>query len=288
MNKPSRREFFTYAAAATLASGCKTDQTKTNEAKIGQTNPDQSKKDTTLLPLVVDVIGPMAFQWTGTKFELWMPDLSSNKRPPGITEHKAGIMTTVTSIELKDGGNYEICGPSNSSVSATTYTPPGAQVYQAQVKETSALNKRYIYMSLPMPSCIVVLDPVPATVYPTASPQQKTSGTFAVGVRLFYTQAGEPTLCCPNKQKRAIPFYASPCEKQTNMEIGYAPIDTRDPNHADSRKAFHEVSRLLGLDLQVAFDESQPMTQPTSALTMEPFTGRYHDCKSLVIGVGGS
>src|SRR5262245_13546452 len=104
MLTPSRREFFTYAAAATLASALPASaQTK-----------NQTKTNTTLLPLVVDVIGPMALRWSGALFELWMPDLTTkkNQHKPGITPHQAGIMTAVTSIELTEGGTYKITGPS--------------------------------------------------------------------------------------------------------------------------------------------------------------------------------
>ena len=195
-------------------------------------------------------------------------------------------MTTETSIELKDTGDYEISGPSSSSASATMYPTSGAKVYETQFKNTPAPNKYNIYMSLPKPRCILVLDPVWARIYPTGSPPPSTNDLYAVGVRLFYDKAGVPTLRYPDKHLQTIPFYVAPCETQTNMQIGYAPYDTRDPEHADSKKAFHQVSLLWGLDLQVEF-ESQQMTQPVSALTMVPYMGPYHDCKCPVIGGSG-
>lgn len=283
MNTPSRREFFTYAAAATLASALPTQ---------AQSKTDQTKKDTTLLPpndpaalpLVVDVIGPMAFRWSGGKFELWMPDLTTvkNLKKPGVTPHQAGIMTTVTSIELKESGDYKITGPSESSGNPTVYSPQGGQVYETKVKDTSAPTK-YIHMSLPMPHCLVVLDPVGATVSGSAP---KASGIYATGVRLFYDQANKPELWYPDGHSLTIPFYASQYEKQTNMLIGYAPYDSADPHHEHAKASFHEVSLLFPpLDLQVDFE---PEPKPISALYAVPAVGRFNDCKSLVIGLDGS
>ena len=251
MNTPSRREFFTYAAAATLASALAACQTK---------------KETTLHPLVVDVIGPMAFQWSGELFELWMPDLTTEKNlnKPGITKHQAGIMTTVTSFELNESGDYKITGPSRSKGTPTTYSMPGTQVYQAHVQGTRAENK-YIYMSLPMPRCIVVLDPVQATI---SGSVPRSSGTYAVGVRLFYDHANKPELWYPNGNPVTIPLYASPLEKQTNMLIGYAPYDSADPNDDHAKASFHEVSLLFPpLDLQVEFAVNKTVARFTPCMS---------------------
>ncbi len=273
-NAPTRREFFTYAAAATVASAL----------PVSAQTKNQTKTDTTVLPLVVDVIGPMAFRWSEKKFELWMPDLTTpkNLKKPGVTQHQAGIMTGVTSMELKESGNYKLSGPSDSSGNPTVYSPQGCQVYETKVKDTSTPTK-YIYMSLPTPRCVVVLDPVVATISgssPTAS------GTFAVGVRLFYDQANKPELWYPDGHSVTIPFYASPLEKQTNMLIGYAPYDTADPNHDHAKASFHEISLLFPpLDLQVEFDSKPVNNLGQFAIRMG---GPLHDCKSPVIGVGGS
>ena len=276
MSTPSRREFFTYAAVATLASAL---------PASAQTKKDQTKKVTKLLPLVVDVIGPMAFRWSGTKFELWMPDLTTKKNlgKAGVTQHQAGIMTTVTGSELNEAGDYQITGPSSWAGNPTVYSTNGGQVYEAKVNDTSARD-RYIKMYLPMPHYIVVLHPVKASIYPTGS-QQKTSGAFAVGVRLFYDQAGKPELVCPKGHSVIIPFDASPPETQTNMLIGYAPYDSRDDNHENARASFKEVSLLFPpLDLQVDFG---PQAMSSGAF-VHPDMGPFHDCKSPVIGLGGS
>lgn len=219
-------------------------------------------------------------------FELWMPDLSDerHKGEPDIPPHQAGIMTTVTGIELKEGGQYQITGPLASSGNIPTYSPQGAQVYQVHVQATSAHNS-FIYMLLPIPHCIVVLDPVVATI---SGPGTKSSGTYAVGVRLLYQQAGKPELLC-SKGRLPIPFYKCPDETQTNMMIGYLPYNTRDDNHADAKKAFNEASKLfLPQGLNVEF-QAQAMTACSEATdVIVPDTGPLHDCKSPLIGVGGS
>jgi hypothetical protein len=263
MKTSSRREFVTYAAAATLASGYQTDQTK---------------KDKTLLPLVVDVIGPMAFRWSGSEFELWMPFIE--KYP-----HQAGIMTSVTSFELPPNKNdYRISGPSSFNGKPELHRTGGGQIFQAKVKETSAPS-RLIKMLFPMPRLIVLLDPVWAKINPRDSAAPSTNELYAVGVRLRYDHAGEPTLydskgvshLVPNGK---IPFDPAPGETQLNMLIGYEAYDTTDPSHAESKESFHQISMLFPpLDLQVEFD-SQPGGDSFKVI---PFSGIFRDCRSPVL-----
>ena len=270
MNIPSRREFLTSAVAATLASGCKTDQTKA----------DRTETDKTHLPLVVDVIGPMAFQWCGNEFELWMPAIDQYP-------HEAGIMTSVTSFDLLKG-DYRMSGPSSSNSKPTVHQTSGGQVYQVKVTDSSAANNKYIHMSLPMPRLIVVLDPVLAAVYPTkAKPQPLTFQLYAVGVRLRYDHAGEPTLhdsqgvshLVPNGK---IPFDAAPGETQLNMLIGYEANDNKDADYQESRESFHQISTLFPpLDLQVEFAPQSASESPN----VVSHRGIFRDCRSLVIGV---
>lgn len=256
MNTSSRREFFTYAAGATLVSAI---------PALAQTKTDETKNDTATagLPLVVDAIGPMALKWSGTDFELWMPDI--DKYP-----HQAGITTTVTSIVL-DKGDYEMIGPSATLAKPKTYALADAKIYQTKVKNTSA-PKYYIKMSLPMPRCIVALHPIAATISDAAT---KSQGKFAVGVRLLYDKAGGPTLKSPDGSSRSIEFYAAPCETQTNMQIGYLSSNViNDENEA--KYSFGQISQLFGLGLQVAFDP-----QVIKAMTK----GQRRPCMSPVIGL---
>ena len=266
MNTPTRREFFTYAVAATLASGCKTDQTKT----------DQTKKGPTVLSLVVDVIGPMAFRSSGPKFELWMPKVTY--------PHQAGIVTSVTGVELpKD--DYEITGPSGSTNPGPPYPTGGGQVYPAHVANTSAQN-RFIKMLLPKPNLIVVLEPLSARIYPTGSPPPSTYELFAVGVQLRYDNANEPILydsmgVSPLVPGGKIQFDPPPGEVQLHMLIGYAAFDSTDSGHKESKLSFNELSKLFGLDLQLDFDPA-PLS---NRFRVKPYYGPLHDCKSCVICV---
>lgn len=266
ISTPSRREFLAYAAA-TLASGCR--------------NIPRQTRDTKLLPLVVDVVGPMAFRWSGTEFELWMPIIANFR-------HEAGIMTSLTSFELpKD--NYKISGPSSFEGNPTLYQTGDGQVFRTQVTQRSD-KESYIHMSLPKPRHIVVLDPVRAKIYPTSSTPPSKDEVYATGVRLRYDHAGDPTL---HDSKGAsdlvtngrVPFDRAPEETQLNMLIGYEANDSADPNYAESKASFNAVSLLFDkLDLQVEFD-SQPMIGPHPVVP--PLSGFFRDCRSPVIGVGG-
>lgn len=276
MSTPSRREFFTYAAAATLASTL---------PASAHTKKDESKKDR---PLVVDVVGPMALRWSGENFELWMPDLSSGKNP-----HEAGIMTPVTSFELLRG-NYQITGPSPAAAGSklTPHGTGGGEIYEGHPSDYSTPN-RYIYMSLPKPYQIVVLDPVPARIYRKASELAKMSSRlYATGVRLLYEKANEPRLVdgkgvASIMPDGKIPFDPDQQEIQLNMLIGYAPYYTNDPDHTDAKNSFNAISKLFGLDLQVEFDETQLNAFIRRAGNEKEPIRPFQDCKSLAIGVGG-
>src|SRR5690348_7022954 len=88
INAPSRREFVTYAVATTLGSAL------------------PASAQTTEKPLTVDVFGPMAVQWSGSRFDIWMPELDRT--------HEADIITPVTDFELGQG-SYEITGTAGLS-----------------------------------------------------------------------------------------------------------------------------------------------------------------------------
>ena len=222
-----------------------------------QTKTDQSKNDKIQRPLVVDVIGTIAVRWSETSFELWMPDLTGKKNRHGeeIRPHQAGISTKVTGFELGKG-DYQIVGTESSpELPAEPYPTGKAKIYQCHASDTSAPN-RYIHMLLPVPHCIVVLDPVPAKIYQKKSDQPDKASSYASGVRLLYGHSGTPSLkdLKDPGSLREIELDPAPCEKQSNMLVRYTPYDTRDIDHADSQAEFREVSLLFSLDLQVDFD----------------------------------
>jgi hypothetical protein len=240
MNTPSRREFFTYAAAATLASAL---------PASAQTKKDQTKNDTTRLPLVVDVFGPMAFQWSGSRFDVWMPDLGKS--------HEAGIMTPIVGFELPKG-NYQISGTKGfAGKPVTTHLSGNGQIYKTGTSD--APKQYYIHLSLPMPFHIGLLHPMPAKIWSNGNKPQ-TDTLYAVGLRLFYANAGAPTLSMVDGT--ALPLGPpsdgvirfdpdQPPEVQVDMSISYLPYDASVPN--DDRNSFAAVAKLLELDLQIEF-----------------------------------
>jgi len=92
MEIPTRREFFRYAVGATLV------------AELPLEGAEK-RLDVTTMPLVVDLIGPMAFKKGQNVIDVWMPKLGQMGK-----KHEAGIGTSVTSIELPSG-DYVITGP---------------------------------------------------------------------------------------------------------------------------------------------------------------------------------
>jgi hypothetical protein len=265
MDTPSRRNFFACAVGATLAPFLRAS---------GESSRNMATK-----PLVIDVMGPMAYRWSGSNFEIWMPDLSS------IRAHQAGITTEVTSFELTQG-NYQIKGPGNYGGQPSLWQTQKGQVYLATTNDTSAPN-RYIYISLPMPHSLAVLDPVLTRIYPTGQNPPSTYTAYAVGLRLFYGKAGVPTLYDSNGlsglvPNGIIPFDSSPDEIETYMSLGYDPYDRTDPGHAESKQSFNLLSKLFKLDLQVDFDASVAMQAKADRVAL---MGPHHDCLAPAIRV---
>jgi hypothetical protein len=240
MNTPSRRKFFTYAAAATLASAL---------PASAQTKKDQTKNDTTSLPLVVDVFGPMVFQWSGSRFHVWMPDLDAGK------SHEAGIMTPIMGFELPKG-NYQISGTKGSTDKhVTPHSSTHGQIYQTGTSD--APEGYYIHISLPMPFHIGLLHPMPAKIWSNGNKPQ-TDTLYALGLRLFYAKAGAPTLSMvdgtalpPGPPSDGVIRFDPdhPPEVQVDMSISYLPYNARDPYDADN--SFKALAKLLKLDLQL-------------------------------------
>jgi hypothetical protein len=250
MNTPSRREFFTYAAAATLASAL---------PASSQTKKDQTKNDTTRLPLVVDVFGPMAFRWSGSSFDVWMPDLDAGK------SHEAGVMTPIMGFELRKG-NYQISGTKGFAGNpGTPYRSGRGQIYQTG---TSDAPKEYeIHISLPMPFHLGLLHPMGAKIWSNGNkPPDYT--LYAVGLRLYYAHAGAPTLSMVDgtalppgpPPDGVIQFGPDPPAVQLDMSISYLPYNDRDPD--DAKNSFAALAKLLKLDLQLELQDYRQEATP--------------------------
>src|SRR5215475_370451 len=99
-------------------------------------------RDTTAMPLVVDLIGPMAFKKCNGVIDVWMPKLTAKK-------HEAGIGTSVTSKELPQD-DYVITGPAPFTGDPKPYTTSQCSIYSTSANDYSAKN-RFIKLTLPMP-----------------------------------------------------------------------------------------------------------------------------------------
>lgn len=259
MKTPSRREFFTYAAGATLASALPASaQTK-----------NQTKTRTTVLPLVVDVIGPMAFRWSRLGFDLWMPhlDATTGKPPSGNKKgngHESGIMTPVMGFALQEGG-YKISGTDGSKDNPPPpYPTRNSQIYQAGTSEVP--NQYFIHISLPVPFNIVLLDPELAKIWSNGNKPPDDYTYYAVGLRLLYPAAGVPALSridgkpllAGAPEDGVIQFEPGPAEKQLDMSITYSAIHADAPN--DAKDSFMALAKLLKLNLHIEFPQVQDAT----------------------------
>jgi hypothetical protein len=258
MNSPSRRNFLTSALGGTLVSALRLS--------------GKPRGDRTTQPLVIDLMGPMAYRWSGSDFEIWMPKL---------TGHSAGITTEVTSFELPPH-DYQIKGTTGIPSSGGPLTPwptQKGQVYQANPVDRTALH-RLIYLKLPMPHSMAVLEPVPTRIYTTGHTPPTNYTPYAVGLRLFYPQAGVPTLCDRNGvptlvPSGVIPFDPAPDEIESHMTIDYTPANHNDP--AEPRRSFNLLSKLFKLDLSVDFDPAA-MRASQADKNKLVLMGPHHDC----------
>jgi hypothetical protein len=256
MNPPSRREFVTYAAAATLASALPMSAQSTDK------------------PLAVDVIGPMAVQWSGSRFCLWMPELVTvTQKGNTHRTHEAGIITPVVSFELPKN-NYDINGidglvggtPSLYTGNRTLYQDPNAKPPQ----------QSYVQMSLPMPFHIVLIQPVLCRIWSEKTPRPKDPTRYATGLRLLYPKAGSPTLV-PKVQD--ISFDPAPDEVQKDMSISYVPYNTVDPGNNqplssnNPKEIFTTLATGLGLKLNIDCGKAE--------LTL--FSSAHRPCRSPII-----
>jgi hypothetical protein len=237
MDTTTRRDLLKYAVGATLVSALPVSA--------------QNHRDTTHLPLVLDLSGPMAFEYStsGKTIDVWLPHLEQ------IDEHEAGIVTPSRSYVL-DENDYTITGPSGSNNKPTPYIC-NCTIYPASTTlNVNRFKNRFIRLTIPMPTYLVALLPVQAKVYsgPTCP-----SGwdSLATGLRFVYDTAGTVilTLTQNNKKVTQFDFEPTPGEKQLNMSIGYTPFDSRDDGHPKAKKVFVALAALfLNLSLNVCFE----------------------------------
>jgi hypothetical protein len=232
MNTLSRREFVTYAGAASLASALPASA----ETRAGKTNKDRTTK-----PLVVDVIGPMAFRWGKSGFDVWMPDLH--------VTHEAGIMTPLTGFSLLQG-DYQISGFKgfHGVLDPPHRTGGDSEIYAAGTSTPPEVY--YIYISLPRPHDIVLLRPMAARIWSgTNEPQQATP--YATGLRLLYDNADARKLMLTNLggTPKPINFDSARAEVQLDMSISLLPYNAYDPSGVTN--SFTALAKLLKLDLHI-------------------------------------
>lgn len=273
MSTPSRREFFTYAAAATVASALPT---------RAQSKTDQTKNETKVRPLVVDVIGPMAFRWSQSGFDAWMPQLDATTGKAGNEKgnrHESGIMTPVMGFALAKG-DFNISGTKGSDHNPLPPYPTGnSQIYQTGTSE--APKEYFIHISLPLPFHIVLLQPEPAKIWSNENKPPDHYTNYAAGLRLLYPDAGVPilstragTALLPGAPKDGvIEFDPSPDEKQLDMSITYSPINAGVPD--DATNSFKALAKLLKLNLQIEFPQAQAATL-------------HRPCRSAVVQLNAS
>lgn len=259
MNSPSRRNFLTSALGGTLVSALRLS---------GKPRSDRATQ-----PLVIDLMGPMAYRWSGSDFEIWMPKLR---------EHSAGITTEVTSFELPQH-DYHIKGTPgipSSGGSPTLWPTQKGQVYQAHAVDRTAQH-RLIYLILPMPHSMAVLDPVFTRIYATGDTPPATYTPYAVGLRLFYPQAGVPTLYDSDGVSTliphgVIPFDPAPDEIESHMTIDHTPANHNDPT--EPLTSFNLLSKLFKLDLSVDFEDSAAVKASLATKKEVALMGPHHDC----------
>jgi hypothetical protein len=244
MHKPSRRDFFTCAVGATLTSALPVSA--------------ESHGVSTDKPLVLDLIGPIAFIMGTGVVDVWLPVFTHT--------HEAGIVTSAGIIPLAASeNNISFESPSPPSPPAPNiYLTNNCQVYsekadKANLAKSIAKNKP-MHLTLPMPNNIVALSGVAAYIYTPTAPQipqpkctpNKPSISYALGLRFLYNKAGTPTLTTNGGNAQTIPLDVAPFEDQVIMSISYDPVNQPDDEHDDNaRETFKELAIFFGLSRAV-------------------------------------
>jgi hypothetical protein len=246
MREPTRRDLLKYAAGATLASALPVSA--------------QGGRDWTSMPLVVDLSGPMAFEYGKNRVnqdivDVWLPHLEQ------VDEHQAIIVTPGASYLLAPN-DYTITGPpyAKKSMPIPAF---GAKVYPDPTLATPSTlsdhraENRCIHLRLPMPNTILPLHPVSAQI------DDGTLGAlykYATGLRFLYAHAASegPLTATPLTTSTTINFDSAfqPAAGETSvyMSIDYSPINRNDPTDTHAGYAFTEVGVLfLNKRLKVIF-----------------------------------
>ncbi len=237
------------------------------------------------LPLAINMIGPMAFKQSGDTLEVWMPYLGNKKFP-----HQVGIGSNVTSIVLPGGQrDYSLSDPNPQKYGNATmpFNPPnGTSIpYTARATPPSSF---YIHVSLPRPKWMIGLYPVSCEIY-KGNPA-KVYQLRPVGFRLLYEKAGAPVLTSSQGGKDyPVLFDPSPDEKQLEMFLSYAPLNSDDPNssttdHPEAKEDFHQLCAMLSLDLDIEFEYKMDAKFGTKNLKI--FNGPLQNCKAANVTLG--
>lgn len=262
MDTPNRRDLFKYAVGATLVSAL----------PVSAKNPIRTK----CWPLVLDLIGPMAFSFrkdaSGQNIvDVWLPDLKN------VHVHEAGIVTPRNSYAFVEQ-EYTLTGPPYSSNVPNPYLPiqgtVQSKVYLAQTPLNPNLaSERFIHLILPMPAAVVALLPVSARVYTGTTPPPGFD-LLATGLRFLYDYAGTVVLK-GTKQVIQCDFDPASPENQTHIMVDYAPIDSDDPGDKHAEKVFAALASLfLNSPHSVKFDTSE---------AVKALGSPHHPCKAPII-----
>jgi hypothetical protein len=282
MTNKSRRRFIERVAATSalaLLEACKTSPTGTS------VRPTSRVADPTSLPLMIDLIGPMAFRMNPTSktADVWLPELDF--QCPGFT-HEAGISTALGGILFPASAANSptvqciITGPTPNGSVPVPYLPAGCKIYS--VSNPSSDPKAYIHLTLPMPQSVVALMPVFCNIYSNGSPPPSNCPTsYAVGLRFLYGPAGSVSLSI-NGLTKPIPFDPGPGELQVSLAIEYLPLDySNDTNDQEAICAFKCLSKLFpNTDLVVDFATCNTAQVAMSSI---PFHGQLRNCKAPII-----
>jgi hypothetical protein len=269
MYKPSRRDFFTCAVGATLTSALPI------SAESHGLSADK--------PLVLDLIGPMAFIMGTGVVDVWLPVFTHT--------HEAGIVTSAGIIPLDARENnisFERPSPA-SPPTPNIYLTNNCKVHSEQADKAnlakSIAKNEPMHLTLPMPNNIVALSGVAAYIYtptaaqtpqPNCTPNKPCCTSYALGLRFLYNKAGAPTLTTNGGKAQTIPLDVAPFEDQVIMLISYDPVDQPDDTNDDNARAtFNELAIFFGLNRAVEIAKCQKGTSQDRT--------PQHPCKAPII-----
>jgi hypothetical protein len=240
------------------------------------------------LPLAINVFGPMAFKKNANMLEIWLPKLAKRHR------HQAAIGTDVDSTILGDLPEYSLDAPSPTCYpkpSGHHNPPPQSPCVPYEDKATiDPPTDFFVHIRLPRPKWIVGYSPVPCSIFK----KNGTAGPFTyapVGFRLIYENCGTPTLKSSANPSFSYSLEFDPADGETQLEafIAYSPYNFTDYDHAEAKSDFGHLVKMLGLKLDVEFQdpfvikESSRAGRKTSPGKVRILNGPAHDCKAPVV-----